>query len=110
MNMTLNDFQNAAKRTALYPAEYGLIYTTLGLSGESGELAEKAKKMLRDDDGVLTEKRRKAMQKELGDVLWYVASLATELGTSLNDIAEININKLNSRKTRGVIHGSGDDR
>jgi len=108
--MTLNDFQKTAKQTALYPPEYGLIYTTLGLSGESGELAEKAKKMLRDDNGILTETRRTAMQKELGDVLWYVASLATELDTSLNDIAKINIDKLNSRKSRGVIHGSGDNR
>ena len=92
MNMTLNDFQSSAKQTALYPSQYGLIYTTLGLSGESGELAEKAKKMLRDDDGILTDNRRNAMKKELGDVLWYVASLATELDSTLQEIAEININ------------------
>lgn len=110
MNMTLNDFQVKAKRTALYPPQYGLIYTTLGLSGESGELAEKAKKMLRDDDGILTDARKEAMKKELGDVLWYVASLATELDSSLQEIAEININKLSSRKERGVIQGSGDNR
>ena len=110
MNMTLNDFQTKARRTALYPSQYGLIYTTLGLSGESGELAEKAKKMLRDDNGVLTDTRRNAMKKELGDVLWYVASLATELNASLQEIAEININKLTSRKERGVIQGSGDNR
>ena len=110
MNMTLNDFQTKAKQTALYPSQYGLIYTTLGLSGESGELAEKAKKMLRDDNGILTDTRRNAMKKELGDVLWYVASLATELNASLQEIAEMNINKLTSRKQRGVIQGSGDNR
>lgn len=108
--MKLNEYQNKARETALYPKEHGLSYVVLGLNGEAGELAEKMKKCLRDDNAVLTEERRLAMVKELGDVLWYVSNLAYELNVSLEEVAEQNLEKLFSRKQRGKIQGSGDDR
>lgn len=108
--LTLIKYQELAVETAIYPRAEALLYTVLGLNGEAGELAEKAKKMIRDDAGILTEERRRAMIKELGDVLWYVATTAKELGVSLEEVAKTNLNKLNSRKTRGKLKGSGDDR
>ncbi len=110
MSMTLDEYQKLALQTAIYPRADALLYTVLGLNGEAGELAEKAKKMIRDDAGILYEDRRVAMVKELGDVLWYVATLARELNATLEEVAQGNINKLNSRKTRGKLKGSGDDR
>ena len=73
-------------------------------------MAEHAKKAIRDDAGTVSEERREAMAKELGDVLWYVAQLASELELDLNEIAETNLEKLRSRQRRGVLSGSGDDR
>jgi NTP pyrophosphatase (non-canonical NTP hydrolase) len=73
-------------------------------------VAEKIKKMVRDDGGVLSDERREALSKELGDVLWYLAQLATEAGLDLDEIAEANLAKLLSRKDRGVLTGSGDER
>ena len=96
--------------SAEYPREAWLAYPALGLSGEAGEVAEHAKKAIRDDGGQVTEERRAAMAKELGDVLWYVAQLASELGLKLEDIAQANLDKLLSRQQRGVLSGSGDDR
>jgi NTP pyrophosphatase (non-canonical NTP hydrolase) len=97
--------------TAVYPgAGDNLIYPTLGLAGEAGEVAEKVKKLIRDDSGVLSDERRAAIAKELGDVLWYVAQVATEAGLDLDEIAAANLEKLLSRAQRGVLQGSGDDR
>jgi NTP pyrophosphatase (non-canonical NTP hydrolase) len=87
-----------------------LAYPALGLAGEAGEVAEHAKKAIRDDAGVVTEERRRAMAKELGDVLWYVSQLASELGLELDEIARANLEKLLSRQRRGVLSGSGDER
>jgi NTP pyrophosphatase (non-canonical NTP hydrolase) len=87
----------------------GIFYTGLGL-GESGEVQGKIKKIIRDDNGVLTEEKRKAISKELGDQLWYLSQNATECGLSLNDIAEENLAKLEGRKQRGTLQGSGDER
>jgi NTP pyrophosphatase (non-canonical NTP hydrolase) len=87
-----------------------LAYPALGLAGEAGEVAEHAKKAIRDDAGVVTEERRRAMAKELGDVLWYVSQLASELGLELDEIARANLEKLVSRQRRGVLSGSGDER
>jgi NTP pyrophosphatase (non-canonical NTP hydrolase) len=87
-----------------------LAYPALGLAGEAGEVAEHAKKAIRDDAGVVTEERRRAMAKELGDVLWYVSQLASELGLELDEIARANLEKLLSRQHRGVLSGSGDER
>jgi NTP pyrophosphatase (non-canonical NTP hydrolase) len=108
--MNLAEYQKLSRRTAEYPREAWLAYPALGLAGEAGEVAEHAKKAIRDDDGQVTEERRAAMAKELGDVLWYVAQLASELKLDLEEIANANLEKLMSRQKRGVLSGSGDDR
>jgi NTP pyrophosphatase (non-canonical NTP hydrolase) len=108
--MDLSEYQRLSRRTAEYPREAWLAYPALGLAGEAGEVAEHAKKAIRDDGGSVSEERKTAMAKELGDVLWYVAQIATELGLDLNAIAEENLEKLLSRQQRGVLSGSGDER
>jgi NTP pyrophosphatase (non-canonical NTP hydrolase) len=108
--MELSDYQRSSRRTAEYPRSAWLAYPALGLAGEAGEVAEHAKKAIRDDGGEVTDERRAAMAKELGDVLWYVAQLATELGLDLDEIAQGNLDKLLSRQQRGVLSGSGDER
>ena len=109
--MLLSDYQQRSRATAVYPgAGDNLLYPTLGLCGEAGEVAEKVKKMVRDDAGVLTAERRAALAKELGDVLWYVAQVATEADLDLDVIAAANLEKLISRQERGVLQGSGDER
>ena len=109
--MTFADYQQRSRATAVYPgAGDNLLYPTLGLCGEAGEVAEKVKKMVRDDAGVLTPERREALAKELGDVLWYLAQVATEADLDLGVIAGANLEKLLSRQERGVLQGSGDER
>ena len=108
--MEFSEYQRLSRRTALYPRGASLAYPVLGLTGEAGEVAEHAKKAIRDDGGELTPERRAAMVKELGDVLWYVAQLATELDLDLDVIAQSNLQKLLSRQQRGVLSGSGDER
>ena len=109
--MELSDYQRASRATAVYPnAGSDLTYPALGLCGEAGEVAEKVKKAIRDDGGVLSDERRGALAAELGDVLWYVAQLATEAGLDLDEIANENLAKLLSRQDRGVLQGSGDAR
>lgn len=108
--MTLEAYQKEAQKTALYPEAYRLLYPTLGLVGEAGELANKVKKVLRDQGGNLTEEVREALVAELGDVLWYVAQVATDLGVSLEEVARKNLAKLRSRQARGQLGGSGDNR
>jgi len=108
--MKLNEYQDLATVTAVYGAGDKVTYPVLGLVGEAGEIANKYKKVLRDDGGIMTPDKRKALQDELGDVLWYLAALARDLDISLEDIAKKNIEKLNDRHTRGVIGGSGDNR
>ncbi len=108
--MEFRDYQHFSRRTASYPREAWLSYPALGLAGEAGEVAEHAKKTIRDDGGEVSDERRAAIAKELGDVLWYVAQLASELGLELEDIARENLEKLFSRQRRGVLSGSGDDR
>ena len=106
----LSEYQHLSRRTAEYPREAWLAYPALGLAGEAGEVAEHAKKAIRDDGGAVTGERREAMAKELGDVLWYVAQIASELGLELDDVAQANLEKLLSRQRRGVLSGSGDER
>lgn len=107
--MELADYQGRSRATAVYPgAGENLTYPALGLCGEAGEVAEKVKKMLRDDGGELTEVRREALAGELGDVLWYLAQLATEAGLDLDAVAAGNLAKLESRARRQVLGGSGD--
>jgi NTP pyrophosphatase (non-canonical NTP hydrolase) len=109
--MELSDYQRRSRATAVYPdAGANLTYPALGLCGEAGEVAEKVKKAIRDDGGVLTAERRDALAGELGDVLWYVAQLATEAGLDLDLIADANLAKLRSRRQRSVLSGSGDTR
>lgn len=109
--MNFNKYQKKSRKTAIYPNKgKNYIYPTLGLVGEAGEIAEKIKKILRDDNGKLTDEKRKKILNELGDVLWYVAQLATELNFSLEKVARENLEKLSSRKKRGALKGSGDER
>jgi len=108
-DFNFTDYQQMARRTALYPPEDGIIYTTLGLVGESGEIAEKVKKVIRDKDGNF-EEVHEDLAKELGDVLWYVANLAFELDFDLGEIAAMNLQKLSDRQNRGQIQGDGDNR
>jgi len=104
-------YQDAAEATALYPDKGdNLYYPTLGLAGEAGEVCEKVKKIMRDQKGYVTEENTEAISQELGDVLWYVAMVATELNMSLSAIAEDNMQKLKDRQERGVLQGSGDKR
>lgn len=109
--MTFEEYQKLSRTTAIYPnKDNNFIYPTLGLAGEAGEVAEKIKKVLRDKDGLIDESARTELAKELGDILWYVSNLAAELKLPLEGIASGNIEKIFSRKDRGVITGSGDDR
>lgn len=108
--MEMNEYQSHAIGTAIYPTEYKILYPTLGLVGEAGEFAEKVKKVLRDSGGEFTDEKRAELAAEAGDVLWYLSSATHDLGYSLDDIAQMNLDKLASRKERGVIGGSGDDR
>lgn len=109
--MELNSYQTSALQTAIYPNQgANFVYPALGLVSEAGEVADKLKKVIRDNDSVLTDEIRDKVAKEVGDVMWYVAVLAYELDYSLEDIAQMNLDKLASRVQRGVIAGSGDNR
>ena len=109
--MELNHYQQQARQTARYPnVGSNPIYPTLGLAGEAGEVAEKVKKVLRDKDAVFDKRSCEAIKLELGDVLWYVTQLSSELGFNLEEVAQANLEKLSSRFERGKISGNGDDR
>lgn len=109
--MKANDYQDRALETAIYPDRgANFVYPALGLVGEAGEVADKLKKVIRDNGGVLTDPVRDAVAAELGDVMWYVAVLASELDYNLDEIMAKNLSKLASRAQRGVIQGSGDNR
>jgi NTP pyrophosphatase (non-canonical NTP hydrolase) len=103
--MDFNKYQDRTQETAVYPEKDSINYLTLGLNGESGEVAEKIKKSIRDDEELNDE-----LRDELGDVLWYLARLADELGFTLDEIANRNLDKLLDRKNREKIQGSGDQR
>ncbi len=106
--MEINEYQESAGATAVYPAELkgGIFYPSLGLAGEVGELLNKVKKIARD--GAVPD--REGIKMELGDILWYVARIASEMDISMDEIANSNIEKLRKRKENGTIHGSGDYR
>ncbi|GIM90490.1 nucleoside triphosphate pyrophosphohydrolase family protein [Paractinoplanes toevensis] len=109
--MDLDEYQRGALRTAsARDTKNELLHLVLGLAGESGEIAEKFKKWVRDLDSDESRIDRADIAKELGDVLWYVAVLADYLDLSLDDIATANLTKLASRQNRGVLGGSGDNR
>ena len=104
-------YQEKSKKTAKYVTiGHAIIYPTLGLVNEAGEVAGKVKKIFRDKGGEIGEQERQALKSELGDVLWYLAQTCTELGISLQDVAEANLEKLLSRLERGTIQGDGDER
>lgn len=113
--MTFQEYQNWAVTTKIYDESIALPYVVLGLSGEAGEVSEKIKKYLRDDfnsfkAGIVSENLKTELIKELGDVLWYLAAASDELGTNLEEIAQKNVEKLNSRQERNALAGSGDNR
>lgn len=112
--LTLNGYQDAAMttRTAETYGSSAIVYPTLGLTGEAGEVADKVKKVLRGDNGTreFDDEAREAIAYELGDVLWYAAALAKDLGYDLEVIARMNLRKLQDRQSRSVIHGNGDNR
>jgi NTP pyrophosphatase (non-canonical NTP hydrolase) len=108
--MTLNDYQKEALSTSVYGSGSKIIYPTLGLAGEAGEVADKVKKVLRDNEGNFDEWRKLQIAAEIGDVLWYIAALADDLGFTMEDIANLNIGKLKQRRQNNTIHGEGDNR
>lgn len=109
--MNLNEYQKAAMLTAIYPDQgKNLNYAVLALAGEAGEVADKTSKIMRDDHGMLTMERREELIKELGDVLWTAAAVASELHIPLSCVARKNLEKLAERKHKKTLHGSGDNR
>jgi len=108
--MTFDEYQLRACKTAVYPEKDAINYLVLGLVSEAGEIAGKLKKVLRDREGVIGVYEKQMIAEEIGDVLWYAAMLAVELDTTLSSIARDNVEKLQSRQTRGVLGGSGDNR
>ena len=109
--MNFTDYQTKSRATAKYPAiGHGVVYPTLGLVNEAGEVAGKIKKIFRDKNGEITAETREALKAELGDVLWYLAQTCTELELSLDEVAESNLAKLLDRQARGKIQGDGDNR
>lgn len=108
--MTLNEYQQQALDTAIYPESQRIVYPTLGLTGEAGEVADKVKKVIRDNSLQFTDERKLEIAKEIGDVLWYCATLSRDLGFDLQTVAQMNVDKLRSRKERDLLHGSGDNR
>jgi len=109
--MDFDEYQTKSRKTAKYPAiGHPVIYPALGLVNEAGEVAGKIKKVFRDKEGQISAETREALKAELGDVLWYMAQVATELDLSLDEIAESNIAKLYDRLERGKIKGDGDNR
>lgn len=108
--MTLNEYQQAALETAVYPENQKIVYPALGINGEAGEVADKVKKVIRDNQQAFTEEKKKEIAMEIGDVLWYCATLANDLGYTLDEVATWNYEKLKSRQQRGKLNGSGDNR
>ena len=108
--MNFSEYQSKAYKTAIYPKEMAVIYPTLGLAGEAGEVANQVKKRFRDDGGEVTQERVQDTAHELGDLLWYIAAICTDMGLNMDDIAADNIAMLESRQERGTIHGDGDHR
>ena len=106
--MDFDEYQQKALDTAIYP--HPIVYPTLGLTGEAGEVADKVKKVIRDNQGEFGDERRLEIAKEIGDVLWYCAMLAHDLGYTFDQIAQINCDTIAARKNAGTIHGEGDNR
>ena len=104
-------YENLAGQTAIFPKEKALEYLALGMTSEAGEVAGKVKKLIRDGEDVEGfEMKKIAIASEIGDVLWYCAMMAKEVGVPLNTIMQENLKKLHGRKERGTLSGSGDTR
>ncbi len=110
MNMDFKKYQSETKKTAIYPPAEKFAYLPLGLAGEAGEVAEKFKKIIRDKNGEINKMDKQEIKKELGDVLWYISQISTELDLELEEVAKNNLNKLSSRKKRDKLKGNGDNR
>jgi NTP pyrophosphatase (non-canonical NTP hydrolase) len=110
MALDFAEYQRQASRTAVYDDADVVVYPALGLVSEAGEVAGKVKKVLRDDKGQFLPEKRQEIAKEIGDVLWYIAALCTDLNVDMEAVAQGNLDKLNSRLARGVLGGSGDNR
>lgn len=110
MIYTFDEYQSQTKEVAIYPKDKGVEYCIFGLVGEAGEIANKYKKVIRDNNGVLSDDRRGEIFAEMGDVMWYMSELASSLGYDLTDIVTYNIEKLQKRKLEGKLSGSGDKR
>jgi len=117
--MNFKDYQKIIEETAIFPKEIGIAYCAMGLTGEAGEVADKIKKLYRDKEFntldkvgrmIVIDEERHAIAKELGDVLWYITALANEFGLSLEEIAQMNYDKLIKRRKTNTLHGSGDNR
>lgn len=108
--MTFKEYQETAVRTAVYGEGNQILYPALGLGNEAGEVLGKIKKVLRDNDGMFDKEHVKKISDEMGDVLWYLAALARDLGIDFNDIARDNLTKLARRQAEGTIKGDGDSR
>ena len=113
--MNFDEYQEKAKEYDLFKnveglSEVGFIEKVLGLVGEAGETVDKVKKILRDKDGIATSEDKKEIAKELGDTLWYLANISRYLGIPLSEVAQMNIDKLESRMSRNRLHGEGDNR
>lgn len=111
----MNEYQEKAAKYDLFKVTgnyntVAFVEKVLGLVGEAGETADKVKKVLRDKDGVISEQDKLEIAKELGDVLWYVASVARYLDVPLEEVARLNLEKLEDRYKRNLIHGQGDNR
>ncbi len=106
-----NDYQRESRKTwSLIHTDHAIVYPTLGLVNEAGEVAGKVKKIFRDKNGLIGDAEREALKQELGDVLWYLAQICTELNLTLEEVAEANLEKLFSRLERNAIRGDGDTR
>lgn len=106
----IDNYQKECKKTAIYPTEYSVIYPVIGMCGETGEVAEKIKKIIRDKNSIFDETSKIEIMKELGDVMWYISNIATDLNVNMSDILTMNLDKIQSRQSRNKIHGSGDNR
>lgn len=107
---TFEDYEKIAMANEVWPKQYRYMFPALGIAGEAGEVAEKVKKIIRDKDGKFNVTDELEIVKELGDVLWYLTAMAHDLGYTLLEVAEENIQKIKSRRERGKVHGEGDNR
>lgn len=111
MKTSWGDYQQQSRKTwGLVKTDHPIIYPSLGLANEVGEVLGKIKKLFRDKNGVISDEDRLQLKSELGDVLWYFAQICTELDLTIEEVAQENLDKLFDRKSRGKIGGSGDTR